>query len=236
VSEGWGQCPALKSAIHFDQALLKAPQGQLCRSPNKLSNPPAGMRGSRLAPRLLQLVANASGNTPSSSAGTQKWAAARLSAAAGAGAGGGSQAAAAPGSRRQWALALAACLGAGAAGAQLISSGSGSSTAECKAAQDPEAAGAAPKRKTRVVVLGTGWGAVSFLKNLDPKSFGGACPAAGLAAASSARRLTLPDGPWPLPHHTSTQPHPAAQAALLPVTHTAARPKPPNCMCIPACR
>ena len=133
------------------------------------------MRGSRLAPRLLQLVAYASGKTPSSSAGTQKWAAARLSAAAGAGAGGGSQAAAAPGSRRQWALALAACLGAGSAGVQLISSGGGG-TAECKAAQNPEAAGAAPKRKTRVVVLGTGWGAVSFLKNLDPKSFGGAFP------------------------------------------------------------
>jgi hypothetical protein len=134
------------------------------------------MRGSRLAPRLLQLVAYASGKTPSSSAGTQKWAAARLSAAAGgAGAGGSSAAAAHSGSRRQWALALAACLGAGAAGVQLISSGGGG-TAECKAAQNPEAAGAAPKRKTRVVVLGTGWGAVSFLKNLDPKSFGGAFP------------------------------------------------------------
>lgn len=30
----------------------------------------------------------------------------------------------------------------------------------------------APKTKTRVVVLGSGWGAVSFVKNLDPAAFG----------------------------------------------------------------
>ena len=35
-------------------------------------------------------------------------------------------------------------------------------------------AGASPPSppKTRIVVLGTGWAAVAFLKNLDPKSFG----------------------------------------------------------------
>ncbi len=49
----------------------------------------------------------------------------------------------------------------------------------CSADAEQPAGGSAaadtsmPKRKTRVVVLGTGWGAVSFLKSLDPKTFGG---------------------------------------------------------------
>ncbi|KAL4447850.1 hypothetical protein ABPG75_005069 [Micractinium tetrahymenae] len=50
----------------------------------------------------------------------------------------------------------------------------------CVAAEEPELPAAAPPaeplpptaRRTRVVVLGSGWGAVSFIKNLDPQAFG----------------------------------------------------------------
>lgn len=82
------------------------------------------------------------------------------------------------GSNYRWAAALAACLGVGAAGVHLLAGSD--STAGCEAASQPpdavlpavgEAAADAvpPKRKTRVVVLGSGWGAVAFLKNLDWK-------------------------------------------------------------------
>lgn len=77
-------------------------------------------------------------------------------------------------SRQQLVLALAACLGAGAAGWQVYISSSG--PAGCEAPESVEGAdGEAapePRRKTRIVVLGTGWGAVSFLKTLDPKTYG----------------------------------------------------------------
>ena len=32
---------------------------------------------------------------------------------------------------------------------------------------------AEPRTKSRVVVLGSGWGAVAFIKNVDPRMFGG---------------------------------------------------------------
>lgn len=44
---------------------------------------------------------------------------------------------------------------------------------ELPATQEPRPAA---KQRTRVVVLGSGWAAVSFLKNIDPKMFGGALP------------------------------------------------------------
>lgn len=88
--------------------------------------------------------------------------------------------AAAPHARsRQWVVALAAALSAGA-GVQLASS-SEDGGAQCRAAaagaEQPasaagEAGSSAAKQKTRVVVLGTGWGAISFLKSLDPKVYG----------------------------------------------------------------
>ncbi len=51
--------------------------------------------------------------------------------------------------------------------------------------------------KTRVVVLGSGWAAVSFLKNLDPKMFGGAPAAVAppvLAVACASLLLLLQAG------------------------------------------
>lgn len=43
-----------------------------------------------------------------------------------------------------------------------------------------------PKRKTRVVVLGSGWGAVAFLKNLDWKgAFGRECSHAATHCVAS---------------------------------------------------
>lgn len=129
------------------------------------------MRGaSRIAGRLLQAAA----------AGRAALASRAASAAAGAsGAGAGSTGAGA--SRRSWAALLAASFGAGAVGLSLASS---QKAAECSA-PEPEApaGGAGPiaaaaaggtgtPRKTRVVVLGTGWGSISFIKSLDPKSFG----------------------------------------------------------------
>lgn len=78
-------------------------------------------------------------------------------------------------SRKQWALAVAASFGIGAAGLQLYSG----SKAACEAEATPPDAllalsseEAPARRKTRVVVLGTGWGAISFLKSLDPKTYG----------------------------------------------------------------
>ena len=82
---------------------------------------------------------------------------------------------------RHWGLLLASSFGLSAAALQLASSAG--PEAECKAAADPPvgaadgtpvaAAAEAPpaRKKTRVVVLGTGWGAISFLKNLDSKAF-----------------------------------------------------------------
>lgn len=43
----------------------------------------------------------------------------------------------------------------------------------------------APVTKTRVVVLGSGWGAVAFIKNLDPEALGGE-PGAALLASPQA--------------------------------------------------
>lgn len=51
--------------------------------------------------------------------------------------------------------------------------------AECQAGPAAGSAAAAggsdQPRKTRVVVLGTGWGAVSFLKQLDPATYAREC-------------------------------------------------------------
>ncbi|EFN54551.1 hypothetical protein CHLNCDRAFT_58189 [Chlorella variabilis] len=131
------------------------------------------MQASRLAPRLLQLAAAACGRA---AAGCKVQYASLSSAAGAGGGGGGASAAARAGSRQQWAAAVAACLGVGAVGLQMYPGGD--NTAECEAAASPPdappegapaAEAAAPKRKTRVVVLGSGWGAVAFLKNLDWK-------------------------------------------------------------------
>lgn len=82
---------------------------------------------------------------------------------------------AASASKLRWA-AVAAGLGLGAAGAaQLYGSSGGGCPAECQAgpgAGATSAGGGDQLRKTRVVVLGTGWGAISFLKQLDPATYG----------------------------------------------------------------
>lgn len=137
----------------------------------------------RALPRLGQLASSPAAPTSAARAaaacteaggGAARGANFSFSAAAGRGVGTGS---AATGLR--WA-ALVAGLGLGASGAaQLYGGGDMRGPAECQAGPAAGSAAAAggsdQPRKTRVVVLGTGWGAVSFLKQLDPATYAREC-------------------------------------------------------------
>lgn len=128
----------------------------------------------RRSSRVLQLLHSAASARVAPAAAAP---AALLRAASSSSAAAGPAAAAA--SRASWQrLALAAGLCVGAAGAGLLATGGG--MAECDAPAPEGAEGAAPpaapaRRKTRIVVLGSGWGAMSFLKSLDPKTYGREC-------------------------------------------------------------
>lgn len=134
----------------------------------------------RRSSRIVQLLHSAAGRAaPAATAAggpapAAAAAAAALRSASSSSAAAGSAAAAT--SRASWQrLALATGLCVGAAGAGLLAIGGGTADCDAPAPEGDAPDGAVPalaRRKTRIVVLGSGWGAMSFLKSLDPKSFG----------------------------------------------------------------
>ncbi|GAB4819591.1 hypothetical protein N2152v2_006637 [Parachlorella kessleri] len=100
----------------------------------------------------------------------------------GSAAGGAGAAQAALLSKHRWLAALAACLAGTAAVGVAVQSGNpgGLAAAECKGSEQgplselhaATSVSSGANGKTRVVVLGSGWGAVAFLKSLDPSTFG----------------------------------------------------------------
>ena len=92
----------------------------------------------------------------------------------------------------------------------------------------PAPAAPATRKKTRVVVLGSGWGAVSFVKNLDPAAFGGEWATARLGAQPAGARSRVHArlvAPLPWPRPLAAPPPPPA---LLAAPHALPRLRPPT--------
>lgn len=163
ITACWGRWQTQRSVGRL--GLFLHPSGAMraaCRALPRLPRLPAAVKSPGTASACAEAVA-----LPTSATAARG---AAFSAAAGRGAGPGWL-----GAKFRWA-GMAAGLGLGAAGAaQLYSSGGSRGPAECEAGPGAGSTGDASsgqQRKTRIVVLGSGWGAISFLKQLDPASYG----------------------------------------------------------------